>query len=187
MAPPRSRRPRPPLDSARLHELALSYVGRFATSRARLLSYLARKVRERGWDAPGEPGLEAIADRFCELGYIDDAAYALAKSRALSHRGYGKRRVEEALGVAGIAEDDRSNAREHARRNALDAALRFAERRRIGPFGHPNGDPRKREKDIAAMVRAGHSFALARAIVCWPGDLELDRHELADRAGLADA
>ena len=36
-----------PLDAARLDELALAYVARFATSRAKLLRYLARKVRDR--------------------------------------------------------------------------------------------------------------------------------------------
>ena len=39
----------PPLDEAGLNELALAYVARYATSRAKLLAYLARKLRERGW------------------------------------------------------------------------------------------------------------------------------------------
>ena len=45
-----------------------------------------------------EPDLDVLADRFAEHGYVDDAAYALAKSRSLTGRGYGKRRV-----VAGAA------------------------------------------------------------------------------------
>ncbi len=87
------RKPRPPLDAARLDELALSYVGRFATSRAKLLTYLKRKLRERGWGGEGEPPLEGLADRLVRLGYIDDRAYALAKARSLTGRGYGGRRV----------------------------------------------------------------------------------------------
>ena len=50
MAARKPRKPRPPLNAAKLEELALGYVGRFATSRAKLLSYLKRKLRERGWD-----------------------------------------------------------------------------------------------------------------------------------------
>jgi regulatory protein len=66
----------------------------------------------------------------------------------------------------------------------LDAALRFAERRRIGPFGSCGSDPKAREKAIGAMVRAGHSFALAKAIVDWPPGRDIDPAEVADRAGL---
>lgn len=184
MAPSRSLRARPPLDSKRLEELALRYVGRYATSRAKLVGYLTRKVRERGWDDVREPDFDGLSNRFSELGYVDDAAYALAKSQALTNRGYGKRRLEERLRQAQIGEEDGSAAREHANENAVDAALRFAERRRIGPFGEAERDPKKREKAIGAMIRAGHSFALARTIVDWPADYAIEKSEIADRAGL---
>jgi regulatory protein len=184
MAPSRSLRARPPLDSRRLEELALRYVGRYATSRAKLVSYLSRKVRERGWDGDREPDFEALADRFSELGYVDDAAYALAKSQSLTSRGYGRRRLEERLRLAGIGETEGAAARDHANANAVDAALHYAERRRIGPFASFDGDPKRREKAIAAMVRAGHSFALARAIVDWPSERAVDRDEIADCAGM---
>ena len=49
-------------------------------------------------------------------------------------------------------------------REAVDAALRFAERRRMGPFASAAADRAQREKWIAAMIRAGHGFGLARAI-----------------------
>jgi regulatory protein len=165
---PRRRRAPRPLDEAALEELALRYVGRFATSRARLRSYLARKVRERGWDGPREPDLDGVAQRLAGLGYIDDSAFALARSQALTARGYGKRRVEQKLRLAGIGEDDARAARELAETEQVAAALRFAERRKIGPFGPESGDSRRREKAIAAMVRAGHSLDLARKIASLP-------------------
>ena len=119
MAPSRSPRQRPPLDSQRLEELAVRYVGRYATTRAKLRAYLARKLRERGWNGDREPDLEQIADRFRELGYVDDATYALAKSQALSSRGYGKRRLNDKLRMAGVAEEDGRAARDHADARAL--------------------------------------------------------------------
>lgn len=176
--------PRPPLDDKRLEEMALRYVGKYATSRAKLIGYLARKVRERGWDGASEPALNALADRFGELGYVDDAAYALAKSRSLSSRGYGKRRLEEKLRHSGIGEKDGAAAREHSEREAVDSALRYAERRRIGPFGDTSADPNRRERALAAMIGAGHSFQLAKIIVEWPARTPLDLGEIADRAGL---
>lgn len=166
--PGRRRPKRPPLTAQTLGELALAYVGRFATTRARLRSYLARKIRERGWDGPGEADLEAIAERFSEQGFIDEAGYALAKSSALAGRGYGARRVEQSLRAAGIGGEEGEAARELAAGRAVESALRFAERRRIGPFGEGPRDPKARERALAAMVRAGHGFTLARAIVDLP-------------------
>jgi regulatory protein len=185
MAPPRPLRRPPPLDSKRLQELALRYVGRYATTRAKLRAYLARKVREREWSESTEPDLDRLAARLCELGYVDDAAYALSKSQALSSRGYGKRRLQEKLRLAGIAEADGAAARDHADAQAIDAALRFAERRRIGPFaGAAAVDPKQREKAIAAMVRAGHPVALARAITGLRPGTTVDVEALREQARL---
>jgi regulatory protein len=164
MALNKARRVLPPLDQPKLQELALRYVGKYATTRAKLRAYLARKLRERGWEGEREPDLEVLTNRFAELGYVDDASYALSKSRALSSRGYGKRRLAEKLRQAGVADDDSRAAFDAAEAEAVDAALRFARRRRIGPFAAETVDRPEREKWIAAMVRAGHSFALARAI-----------------------
>jgi regulatory protein len=177
----RSTRAPVPLDAGRLEELALRYVGRYATTRAKLVSYLSRKIRERGWNEQREPDLEMFAKRFSELGYVDDAAYALAKSRALSNRGYGRRRLDDKLRLAGVGKDDSAAARDHAEESAVAAALRFAQRRRIGPFAQAQADPKQREKAIAAMVRAGHGFALARIIADMPPGTETDEEDLRDR------
>jgi regulatory protein len=164
-----------------LGELALRYAGRFATTRAKLRAYLKRKIRERGWAGERPAELEAIANRFAELGYVDDRGYALAKSRALTGRGYGKRRVVDALRVAGVDESDSEAARDHADAGAVAAALRFAERRRIGPYATTFvSDPKEKEKAFAAMVRAGHGFGLARAILNLAAGTEVDADELAE-------
>jgi len=182
MAPPRGLRQRPPLDSNRLEELALRYVARFATSRAKLRAYLSRNVRERGWSGSSEPDLDALAERICTLGYIDDAAYALAKAQALAGRGYGKRRLNQKLQVDGIGEEDAAAALNHADAEAVESALRFARRRRLGPFGPQTGDPRQRERAIAAMIRAGHPFGLARSIAELEPGAEIDVDALREQA-----
>jgi len=153
-----------PLDSARLEELALAYVARFATSRAKLEGYLLRKLRERGWVGEGEPPVATLAARFVAAGYVDDAAFARAKSGSLLRRGYGQRRIGEALGAAGIGEDIRAEVRagEGERRQA---ALTMARKRRLGPFGPPPADRAAREKQIAALLRAGHGLDSARELV----------------------
>jgi regulatory protein len=160
-----ARKPRP-LDPARLEELALGYVARFATSAAKLESYLIRKVRERGWDGEQAADPASIAGRFVELGYLDDEAYARAKSGGLLRRGYGPRRVSQVLNAAGIAEEVRDEVRagEGAERGA---AVTLAARRRFGPWGGP-AHREARQKQLSAMLRAGHGFDVARAVIDAP-------------------
>lgn len=176
-------RVRKPLTEESLNERALAYVGRFATTRAKLASYLRRKIGERGWAGEADPPIEELVSRFARSGLVDDAAYALSKSRSLAERGYGAGRLRLSLRAAGVDEGDSAAARELAEEEAVEAALRFARRRRIGPFASARPDPKGREKALAAMVRAGHRFELARALVdCAPGE-EPDCEKLRDKCG----
>jgi regulatory protein len=179
----KQRKPRPPLNGAKLNELALAYVGRFATTRAKLRSYLKRKVRERGWDGGPAADIDGLAERFAAQGYVDDAAFALSKSRSLTGRGYGVRRVDQALRVAGVEDEDALSALHAARTDSVEAALRFAERRRLGPFASEATDRKGRERALAAMIRAGHSFDLARAILALPPGTEVDAADLSENSG----
>jgi regulatory protein len=43
--------------------------------------------------------------------------------------------------------------------------MRFARRRKLGPFAAGSPDPQARQKALGAMMRAGHPFELARAIL----------------------
>lgn len=166
------RRPRPPLDEAALKELGLAYVARFATSRAKLSHYLKRKLHERGWAGSGDPPVAGIVEWAADSGFIDDPAYALSRARSLGARGYGERRVGQALRAAGIEEEDGAAARDHARATASEAALRFARRKRLGPFSSTPADRRDSDKALAAMIRAGHPFDVARRILLLPSDFD---------------
>ena len=154
------RRPPPPLDRSTLERLALRYVERFATTRGKLAAYLTRKVRERGWEgAPADP--VAIAERFAELGYVNDRIYAESKASAMARRGLGARRVSEALRHAGVQERDAAAIAPQLAERANETAVAFARKRRIGPFAEAPADRAKLAKQVAAMVRAGHSPELA--------------------------
>ncbi len=161
----KQRKPPRPLDPGRLQELAVAYVGRFATTRAKLATYLRRKIQEKGWDGASPPDIEALVERLAGLGYVDDAAFALSKARSLGARGYGERRVDMALRQAGVGERDGAPAKEEASGGALAAAVRYAQRRRLGPFALQLPDPKGRDRALAGMIRAGHGFDLARRLV----------------------
>lgn len=166
-----AKNPPPPLNAERLRNLALHYVGKYATTRGKLAIYLKRKVRERGWDGERSADIEALVEQFAELGYINDAQFAEARSRSFVHRGYGKRRLDEDLRAAGITESDASDAVGHMIESEFAAAANFARRKRIGPFASEAAPPEKRQKQLQGFLRAGHGFGLARRFVqAEPGD-----------------
>jgi regulatory protein len=161
----RPQRPRPPLEPSDLERFALRYVERYATTRARLADYLTRKIRERGWAGTLPPDPAALAERMAELGYVDDRAFAEARAGAMGRRGLGARRVGQALRHAGIDQGDADAIAPAIEADAEASAVAFARRRRIGPFSRESADRPLQEKQIAAMMRAGHGFDIARRIV----------------------
>jgi regulatory protein len=160
-----------PLDAGALERLALRYVERYATTRARLRQYLARKLRERGWEGSEAPPIDSLTERMAELRYVDDRVFAENKAAAMGRRGLGTRRVEEALRHAGVESADVEAVADASADEAVESALRFAKRRRIGPFSTAAADRDMARKQVAAMVRAGHAPSVAWQIVrLSPGD-----------------
>lgn len=188
-ATPRVRRPPAPIDAARLNTLALGYVARFATSAGRLEAYLLRKLKGPGGGArqqheddtddetagvtPVDLALDParmrqevtdLVARFVAAGYIDDRAFASARSGGLQRRGFGRRHIAQALGQAGIASEVAAAALP-GEQAARQAALTLARKRRLGPFGAAPLERAAREKQIAVLLRAGHPLDSARKLV----------------------
>ncbi len=166
-----------PLDPAALEQLALAYVARFATSSGKLTAYLKRKLRERGFAGQEEggepPDVSALVARFVARGYVDDEAFARGRSQTLLQRGYGARRVGQALAAAGIAAGLRETVAP-GDASAREAALAYARRRRFGPFAPEGGrdhagDPQQRRKlrdrQLGALLRAGHALDCAMTVL----------------------
>ncbi|TGX55566.1 hypothetical protein E5A73_00025 [Sphingomonas gei] len=161
----RPRRPLTPLNLADLERLALRYVERYATTRGRLADYLRRKIRERGWSDEASPDLAALAQRMADLGYINDLLFAESKAGAMGRRGLGARRVGQALRHAGIEDADLEMVAQGVEAGAKSSAIAFARRKRIGPFAREAAERSEQEKQLGAMLRAGHALDLSRKIV----------------------
>ena len=166
-----------PLNPKTLDELAVAYAARFATSAGKLRSYLRRKVVTRGWAGAEDsalpegngPDIDGVVERMVQAGYVDDEAFARARGSGLLRRGYGARRIDETLRAAGVGEDLREDAR-GSDRERREAALTMARKRGFGPFSRTGQagarlEPARREKQLAAMLRAGHPLASARELV----------------------
>jgi regulatory protein len=161
----RPRRPLTPLNVADLERFALRYVERYATTRGRLVDYLKRKIRERGWGGETNPDIVGLAQRMADLGYVNDRLFAESKAGAMGRRGLGARRVTQALRQAGIDDEDAEAVAPAVAADAPTSAIAFARRKRIGPFAREAADRPLQEKQLAAMLRAGHALDLSRKIV----------------------
>lgn len=168
-----------PLNSADLRQLALIYVGRYATTRHKLSVYLRRKLRERGWEDVAAPAIEALVTEMAESRFVDDRAYAEMKAGGLTRRGYGPRRVRQALQAAGVEAADAADALDGLEAEKAIAALAFARRRRLGPFSNHGADPDHQRKALAAMLRAGHEYLTARRILDLSPELVQDGSALS--------
>lgn len=162
---------RPDLDS--LKRSALAYLARYAASRSMLRDVLGRRVRRwaraTGAEADAVEAAMRAADEAVDAaaraGLVDDARFAAGRTATLARRGWPERRIKAALGQKGV---DGETARMALAEAALDdatAARRFAARRRLGPWRSAEARAERREKDIAAMMRAGFSLSHARAAI----------------------
>lgn len=161
---------------AQLERAALSYLKRFAGPSSNLERALRKKVRRsaeaHGTDAQaGMQAVSAILTRLSAAGVLDDRRWARDKARALHGRGHPERVIRQRLRLKRVAPDfiDEAIAAlddEQDGEPELAAAVARARRRRLGPWRHdPEERKERRQKDLAAMARAGFSFELARRVV----------------------
>ena len=172
MGQPRQLRRLTPAD---LKGVALNYLDRFAATRARLRQVMMRKIRAsaraHGDDpAPMLAALEETIQWLEGLGFISDQAYADSKARSLAARGTSRAHILANLASKGVAAEAARAAVDHLcaeyEEPELEAAWRYARRRRIGPYrGETDMRAECRDKDLAAMARAGFAGRIARQVI----------------------
>jgi regulatory protein len=157
--------------------VALFYLQRFAASAETLRRVLRRRVersvRLHGTDrAEGNAMAERVVARMVAAGLVDDRAFAHARAARLHGRGASARLIAahlQARGIAAALVDDALAGLDEAagggENRALQAAIGLARRRRLGPFRPPSERAAMRQKDLAALARAGFSYAIAKRIV----------------------
>lgn len=160
-----------------LHNAGLYYLGRFAASRARFRIVMIRKVRKScAFHTDQNPvACEAMVDalirKFETAGLLGDELYTKGVVQSLRRRGKSKRHILESLKAKGI---DPALARHELTRHDTDfgqdpaqaerqAALAYARKKKLGPFGKHNNQESK--KDLSSMARAGFSYETARSVL----------------------
>jgi regulatory protein len=154
--------------------------------------------------AEGNAMAEAVVARMLQAGLVDDRAFACARALRLHDRGASPRLIAahlQARGIAanlvdeamaGLAEGLRADGNREAEAAggggraggdpgegsaeavAFQAAVNLARRRRLGPFRPAHERAAMRQKDLAALARAGFSYAIARRLLAAEGPEEVE-------------
>lgn len=175
-APPTANR-RPPrrVTPDYLERAALHYLERFASSSENLRRVLMRKVdrsvQAHGTDREQAAGwVDALLERYRGAGLLNDDSYARMRAESLHRRGASTRAIREKLAAKGVDRDTADAALGGLREDVegdldLGAAMALAKRRRLGPFRPAEVRAAHREKDLAALGRAGFAYDVARRVV----------------------
>ncbi len=162
-----------------LERAGLYYLERYATSVENFRRVLMRKVLRSAQAHDDDPAtgaalVDALVARYADAGLLDDRRYAEAQARALFGRGLAVRAIGARLRAKGVAADDIEAAlgtlgqeERVATRDALDlkAACVFARKRRLGPYRKKADGREQRNKELAAMGRAGFGYEISRKVV----------------------
>jgi regulatory protein len=166
------RKPRK-VSPASLERAALHYLERYSASAEGVRRVLSRRIARAVEAHDQDPRelaewAEAVIGKLIAGGLLDDRRFAEGRARSLAGRGYGRRRIALALAQKGVDRGAVEAAIESLDDEGLDeraTAIAFARRRRLGPFRTTGDRSEHRQRDMAAMARAGFGFGLAREII----------------------
>ncbi len=167
----------------RLANIALHYLSRYAASEASLRRVLENRLRRTAMRDPAfaqdhekqkqlRAAIETIIERHRKSGALNDVAYAETRTRSLRRAGRSRRAIQRALGVKGVSgetidaaimQNDEDNGDPESAE--MNAAIKLARRRRLGPYRAGATDAARHLKDMAAMARAGFSFQIIRKVL----------------------
>lgn len=163
-------------DRAALHDAALAYLARYATTEAGLRRVLERRIDRwaraaRGSDdavAAAKRAAVEIAARLAAAGAVSNNAFAESRARSLARAGRSRRAIAATLVAKGV---DAETARRAlpSEESELASALALTRRRRIGPFrAGETPDAAERQRELGMLARAGFPEKVARRALAMP-------------------
>ena len=165
--------------SVRMMNKAIDYLGRYASSRHKLGQILQRFANRKLPDYDAEDidaAIQQTIDQCSQLGYLDDWQFAVTVARSQRRLGRSQAVIRRRLRQHALGDDIIAHALVEADENSangdLQAAIRFAQRRRLGPFAqrhsahHQRLDPHQwKKRDLDAMARAGFSIVISQKVL----------------------
>jgi regulatory protein len=156
-----------------LENAALHYLKRYAATVSQLRRVLLRRVdrslRVHGGERAEALGwVDALVDKLIRNGLINDSAFAGMKAQSLRASGRSARVIAQKLRQKGVSQElvQQKLAEATAELSEEEAARIWARKKRLGPFRRDEQTrPEYRQKDLAALARAGFSFAVAKKVI----------------------
>ncbi len=180
----KDRKPKQPRKITRqyLENAALYYLQRYASSSGNFRRVMQRKVKRsclfhKVEMEPFLPMIEDLILRYEKTGLLNDKVFAEAKVSSLRRQGRSKRAIQAKLQAKGLGTGEIDAAlvsidSSHEDGAAeMEAAKAFVKRKKLGRFRKtPITDIKDKQKELAALGRAGFSFETARAALEYAGD-----------------
>ena len=173
-APRKGKKPPKKITEKYLYNSGLAYLQRFPTSTPHFRRIMGRKI-DRSCNYHKDQNredcatlLDGAVGTFTRMGLLNDEAYLQGMVNSLRRRGLSRQAILFKLQQKGLTGTDVAAAlaaqdEENTEVSAdMAAGLRLARRKRLGPFRKVEAD---RNKELAAMARAGFDFETAQKIL----------------------
>ena len=151
------------LTEQRLLNITLFYLSRYESSTEKVRMMLKRRLKRmemRGEEVPADAPkwIESVLKKVRDYSYVNDARYAENQVRIMASQGKSERFICAKLAAAGIKPKVVKELLETMESTEEERALRFIFKKKIGPYRPKAEQHAYREKDMAALARAGFSY-----------------------------
>lgn len=173
--PPRDRKRKRPrkLSPRSLENSALYYLKRYSSTVAQLRRVLVRRadrsLREHGGDkAVALTWIDALLEKLVRNGLVNDQAFAQTRANSLRRSGRSARMISQKLRLKGVGAElvTQELASATLEVSEGEAARIWARKKRLGPWRRdPVTRKDHRQRDLAALARAGFPFSIAKAVI----------------------
>lgn len=168
----KTRRPLRKITKQRLKNIGLYYLQRFETSTDNLRQVLYRRIQKYAFQNPefdrgeAENWVEELLGEFQNYGYISDERYAELKVKDYMAAGKSLRYIQGKLKAKGIDENLIEQFAEEQDYDPLDAAMKLARKKHLGPFRQTEEERRElRQKDMRTLVAAGFDYETVMTVL----------------------
>ena len=156
----------------RLKNIALYYMQRFDSSVDNLRQVLKRRVSDYAYANPefdkneAHAWIEELLQEFEGYGYLNDERYAESKVRGYLLSGKPEKYIKIKMQQKGVDSGLVDNILDVEEYDVEEMALRHAKKKKLGPFmANLELRKEKRQKDLAAMIRAGFDYETAQKVI----------------------
>ena len=163
-----------PITYQALRNAGLRYLERYAASTKSLRDVLNRRISKVQYSDGPDPctlkrWIDDIIEQFTNAGLLNDRLFAQARAASLFDKGASIKMIRSKLtkkGIVGVVLDKViSDLADEWRNPDLKAAIRFSQRKKIGPFRIRGDRDVFIKRDLASLGRAGFSFGIAKKVV----------------------